>query len=384
MQKRFKLILIIVVFFFLNTSAQLLTGAMQMEKYLPHLANKRVALIVNQTSMINDTHLVDTLLSRKVKIAKIFAPEHGFRGEAAAGDHISNSTDPKTGLDIVSIYGQNRKPTPEQLADVDIILFDIQDVGARFYTYISTLHYAMEAAAENGKSVLVLDRPNPCDFVDGPVLTDYKFRSFVGMDKIPLLHGCTVGEMAQMINGEGWLKNNVKCRLTIIPVVGWKHGQPYELPVKPSPNLPNSQAIALYASLCLFEATEVSIGRGTYMPFQVVGYPNPKFGTFTFTPVAIPGMDSKPLQQDKLCYGLDLRNEKAPKGFSLKYFMDFYQKSGKGEAFISRPDFFDKLAGTDLLRKQIMSGMSEKQIRKTWQKDLKAFKEIRKKYLLYK
>ena len=386
MQFRFQqqLTAIILLFFCITTlSAQVRTGAECTEAYLPLLKGKSVALVVNHTSVVGSTHLVDTLQKSGVKIVKIFAPEHGFRGEAAAGEHVNSSTDQRTGLPIVSLYGSNRKPTAEQMADVDVVLFDIQDVGARFYTYISTMHYAMEAAAENGKQMIVLDRPNPCDYVDGPVLTDAKFMSFVSMHAIPLLHGCTVGELAQMINGEGWLSKGVKCDLKVIPLKGWKHRQPYSLPIKPSPNLPNDQAIALYASLCLFEATEVSVGRGTYMPFQVIGFPNPDFGSFTFTPVAIKGFDNKPLQKDQLCYGIDLRKAKDPKGFSLAYFLDFYKKSKADSAFISRPAFFDKLAGTDVLRKQIIAGLDEKQIRQSWQNDLSKYKTIRKKYLMY-
>jgi uncharacterized protein YbbC (DUF1343 family) len=352
-------------------------GAERMNAYLHLLQDKRVALVVNQTSVVGSVHLVDTLQRKGVKIVKIFAPEHGFRGEAAAGEHIDNSIDQHSGLPIVSIYGNHRKPSPEQLKDVDVLVFDIQDVGSRFYTFISTMHYVMEAAAENSKQVIILDRPNPCDYIDGPVIRHDKFRSFVGMHSIPLLHGCTVGELAQMINGEGWLKNAVKCDLKVIAVEGWKHRQPYSLPIKPSPNLPNDQAIALYASLCLFEATEVSVGRGTFMPFQVIGFSDPKFGTFTFTPVAIAGMDTKPLQQDKKCYGLDLRKAKTPQGFSLKYFLHFYAIAGGSETFISRPDFFDKLAGTDELRKQIVAGLTEKQIRQTWKTDLEKYKKIR-------
>ena len=240
------------------------TGAEQLEKLLPLLKGKHVALVVNQTSIVghNQTHLLDTLLSLQVNVRKVFAPEHGFRGNADAGETVKNGKDIKSGLPILSLYGKNKKPTSEQLSDIDVLIFDIQDVGARFYTYISTMHYVMEACAENNKELIITDRPNPCDYVDGPIREEEK-KSFVGMHPIPVLHGCTIGELAQMINGEGWLNKNVKCRITIIPIEGWKHGQAYSLPVKPSPNLPNDQSIALYASLCPFEGTSVSVGRGT-------------------------------------------------------------------------------------------------------------------------
>ena len=267
------------------------TGAERTEEYLPLLKGKRVGLVVNQTSVINnaETCLLDTLLSLNANVVKVFAPEHGFRGDADAGETVKDGKDKRTGIPILSLYGSNKKPTPQQLKDIDILIFDIQDVGARFYTYISTLFYIMEAAAENNKEVIVLDRPNPCDYVEGPILKP-TFRSFVGMLPIPLLHGCTVGELAQMINGEGWIsKNPSGCRLTVIPCLGWEHQQEYSLPVKPSPNLPNDQSIRLYASLFPFEGTNISVGRGTTLPFQVLGAPNEKYGDFTFTPQVLPG-----------------------------------------------------------------------------------------------
>jgi Uncharacterized protein conserved in bacteria len=264
-----------------------------------------------------------------------------------------------------------------------MMVFDIQDVGARFYTYISTLLHVMEACAENGKPLVVLDRPNPNDYVDGPML-EPNFRSFVGAMPIPLLHGMTIGELAQMINGEDWMQTSgKKCRLEIIPVEGWIHGQPYSLPVKPSPNLPNDTAIRLYPSLCLFEATNISVGRGTYFPFQIIRYPDSRFGEFTFIPKPLPGFDKNPLQKGKRCYGIDLRNDSTTRGFSLKYFLSFYNKSTNKQAFISRSSFFDKLAGTDKLRKQILRGDSEEMIRASWQKDLSIFRHKRAPYLLY-
>ena len=382
---RFPLTLI-TLFVTLSLCAQTLrTGAERMELLIPALKGKKVALIVNQTSVTGTahTHLLDTLLSQGITITKVFAPEHGFRGEADAGEKIADGRDPKTGLPIISLYGKNKKPSAEQLKEVDIVVFDIQDVGARFYTYISTMLYAMQSCAENNKQIIVLDRPNPNDFVDGPVL-EPAFKSFVGILPIPLLHGMTVGELARMIEGEGWaIRNGKNARLQVIPMQGWQHGQPYSLPVRPSPNLPNDRAIRLYASLCLFEATEVSVGRGTRFPFQVIGFPDKRFGDFTFTPVALPGSDKNPLQKDKKCYGLDLRNDTATKGFDLRYLLGFYEKSADKAQFISRPSFFDKLAGTDRLRKQIMNGASEKEIRASWQPGLDAFRKKRAKYLLY-
>ena len=310
----------------LPTQAQTLRlGAERMEELLPLLQGKRVAQTVNQTSVVgpHHTHLLDTLLSLKVNVRKIFAPEHGFRGKADAGETIKNGKDVKSGLPILSLYGKNKKPTQEQLTDIDIVIFDIQDVGARFYTYISTMHYIKEACAENGKTLIITDRPKPCDYVDGPVREASK-KSFVGMHAIPVLHGCTIAELAQMINGEGWLKGRLKCKLTIVPMEGWKHGQPYSLPIKPSPNLPNDQAIALYASLCPFEGTSISVGRGTYMPFQIYGTPHVKHGDFQFKPQALEGFDKNPMYKGQACYGYDLRNVQAPQGLSLKYVIESY------------------------------------------------------------
>lgn len=373
------------VVFFTPVSGKVTTGAERMDQYLPLLKGKRIGMVVNHTSIVGPekVHLLDTLLRLNVHIVKVFAPEHGFRGNADAGETVKNGKDNRTGVSILSLYGSNKKPTAAQLEDIDVVLFDIQDVGARFYTYISTLYYVMEACAENKKEMIVLDRPNPCDYVEGPVLKP-AYRSFVGMLPIPVLHGCTVGELAQMINGEGWIANRKQaCSLKVIPTKGWTHGQPYILPVKPSPNLPNAQSIRLYASLCPFEATKVSVGRGTTFPFQVLGAPNKKYGSFTFTPRPLPGFDKNPMHKDEICYGEDLRHAEDVNGFTLSYFLRFYHLSGEGAAFFSRARWFDLLMGTDSVRKAIVKGQSEKEIRNSWQKELQVYQVTRKKYLLY-
>jgi uncharacterized protein YbbC (DUF1343 family) len=356
-------------------------GAEQLELLLPKIKEKRVALVVNNTSLVGHTHLADTLKSLGANVKKIFAPEHGFRGNAADGEHVSDSIDRATGIMVESLYGKGRKPTPKQLANVDVIIFDIQDVGARFYTYISTLHYVMEACAENNKMLIVLDRPNPnSSYVDGPVL-EPAFKSFVGMHPIPVVHGLTIGEIAQMINGEGWLDGQKKCALEIITLKNWKHTDEYSLPVKPSPNLPNDQAIKLYPSLCLFEGTVISVGRGTQMPFLVLGNPELKNMPFQFTPVSIKGMSTNPPQENKLCYGIDLRHVKVERKFDLKYLLEFYSAyPDKEKFFISS---FDRLAGNATLKQQIKDGLKEEQIRESWKKDLDAYKEKRLHYLLY-
>lgn len=367
-------------------SGKVVTGAERTEQYLPLIKGKRIGLVVNQTSIVGtgQKHLLDTLLSLHINVVKVFAPEHGFRGRADAGETVKDGKDSRTGTPIVSLYGNNKKPTATQLKDIDLVLFDIQDVGARFYTYISTMYYMMEACAENKKEIIVLDRPNPCDYVDGPILKP-AYKSFVGMLPIPLLHGCTVGELAQMINGEGWMTSKEKaCSLTVIPVKGWQHGQPYDLPVKPSPNLPNAQSIRLYASLCPFEATRISVGRGTEIPFQVLGAPDKKYGSFTFTPRSLPGFDKNPMHKDQTCYGEDLRTATDANGFTLHYFLRFYRLSGENAGFFSRPRWFDLLMGTDSVRKAILKGESENEIRKSWQKELQSYQEMRSKYLLYR
>jgi uncharacterized protein YbbC (DUF1343 family) len=366
-------------------AAPLILGAERMDMFYELLKDKQVGLVINQTSILEktNTHLLDTFISRGIRVAKVLAPEHGFRGTADAGEEIKDSRDKKTGIPIVSIYGKNHKPTPAQLKGLDVVVFDIQDVGARYYTYISTMHYVMEACAENHIAFIVSDRPNPNDFVDGPIRKK-GFESFVGVDPIPILHGLTVGELAQMINNEGWLANGVTCNLQVVTMQNWAHGEPYWLPVKPSPNLPNDQSVRLFPSLCLFEATTFSIGRGTYFPFQVIGYPDEKYGTFTFTPKSLPGFDTNPLQKNKLCYGADLREYPFKGGLSLQFLLDFYKKSGDNQAFFfSRPEWFDLLAGTKELRRQLILGMSEDEIRTTWQQELTEYKALRKKYLLY-
>ncbi|MFI3330683.1 MAG: DUF1343 domain-containing protein [Rikenellaceae bacterium] len=358
-------------------------GADRISEFKDDLLGKKVALVVNHTSVISKTevHLLDTLLSLEINVAKIFTPEHGFRGTADAGEHVLDNKDAKSGLPIISLYGKNRKPKAEDLADVDVLVFDIQDVGARFYTYISTLFYVMQSAAEMGKEVIVLDRPNPNDYVDGPILED-DFRSFVGILPLPLLHGLTMGELAQMINQEKWASEKA-INLKIVELKGWKHGQKYSLTIKPSPNLPNDHAIALYPSLCIFEATKFSVGRGTLTPFEVVGYPDKIYGDFSFTPKSLEGFDKNPKHKDKPCYGLDLSKEQAPKGFTLKYLIGFIKKSPEGIKIITSPEFFDKLMGNSQIRKLLEEGKTEEQIRKTWQKDLDEYKALREKYLIY-
>lgn len=365
---------------------ELRIGAERIDVITRLLEGKRVGLVVNQTSIIEKTHthLLDTLLSIGIDVRKVFAPEHGFRGTADAGQEIKDSRDVKTGVPIISIYGKNKKPSADQLADLDILVFDIQDVGARFYTYISTMHYVMEACAENHKPLVVLDRPNPNDFVDGPVREESK-RSFVGVDPLPILHGLTVGELAWMINEEGWLESTPDtCQLRIVKMENWKHGDPYWLPVKPSPNLPNDQSIRLYPSLCFFEGTNISVGRGTYYPFQMLGAPDKRYGEFSFTPQSLPGFDTNPLHKDKTCYGVDLREYPFEGGLSLRFLLDFYEKADDKQAFFfSRPQWFDLLAGTKELRFQIIRGLSEEEIRASWQPELEQYKAKRKKYLLY-
>lgn len=371
-----------------TTSENLLTGSQQLPLLLKAVSGKRVALVANQSSLVGTTHLLDTLCASGLKPKALFAPEHGFRGKADAGETVKNGKDIRTGVPIISLYGKNKKPTAQQLASIDIVVFDLQDVGARFFTYISTLYYVMQACAENQKEVIILDRPNPCDYIDGPIRKS-KYKSFVGMLPIPVLHGCTMGELAGMMNGEGWLGKGLRCKHQVITMKGWKHGQPYSLPVKPSPNLPNDQSIALYASLCLFEATSVSVGRGTYFPFQVFGSPELSGSEypFNFTPKALPGFDKNPLHKGKTCHGLDLRHAEDPKGMSLKYILQAYntfKQKGKVDQFLTRPHWFDLLMGTDQVRKDMLSGKDEAAIRSAWHEELMRYKEMRKKYLLYK
>lgn len=356
-------------------------GASQFSFYLPQIQNKKVGLVVNHTSLVQDTHIVDTLLSMGIDIKKVFAPEHGFRGDIDAGEHLSDSYDSKTGLPIISLYGKNKKPTAEQMADIEVLIFDIQDVGVRFYTYISTMHYVMEACAELDKEIIILDRPNPNgSYVDGPIL-DPKLKSFVGMHPIPIVHGLTIGELALMINGEGWLAGGKTCKLEVVPVSDYTHEAPYSLPVRPSPNLPNDLSITLYPSICLFEGTQISVGRGTEYPFQVIGAPFAKMGKFTFIPESIIGMSKNPKYQDKICYGKDFRDTNPKPEFTLQYLIEFYHNYPKKESFFN--GYFDTLVGTYELQKQIKAGMSENEIRQTWQEGLAKYKLIREKYLLY-
>jgi uncharacterized protein YbbC (DUF1343 family) len=356
---------------------------MQLDDYLPMLEGKRVGVVGNQTSIIGKTHLVDSLLSLGVDIRKIYTPEHGFRGKADAGAKVNSSKDEKTGLPIVSLYGKNKKPTPEMLQGIDVILFDLQDVGVRFYTYISTMSYVMEAAAENGLPVIVLDRPNPNGFyVDGPVLKTEN-KSFVGMHQVPVVYGMTIGEYAMMVNGEGWLKGGITCDLTVIPIKDYNRNAIYELPVKPSPNLPNWESVYLYPTLCFFEGSIVSLGRGTETPFQVYGHPDMR-GSYTFTPKSTSGA-SKPLLEGQRCRGENLveyahdyvhnANE-----LHLEWIIEAYQQLKGKDFFI---DYFRLLAGDKQLRRDIENGKSADEIRASWKSDLEAFKATREKYLLY-
>ena len=360
-------------------------AADQTDNYFHKLNGKNLGLVANQTSRIGSSHLVDSLLYAGFTIDKVFAPEHGFRGQAEAGAHISNGLDSKTGIPIISLYGSNKKPSAENLKGIELMIFDIQDVGARFYTYISTLTYVMEACAENDIPLLILDRPNPnAHYIDGPVL-EKEFQSFVGLLPIPVVHGMTIGELALMINGEGWLKNQIQCEIDIIPVKNYNHTMAYSLPVAPSPNLANDNSIALYPSLCFFEGTPISIGRGTNFPFEVIGYPKSKNKSFSFQPKSIAGKSVYPKFENQLCYGLDLRNFSSncsrPNKLNLQYIIDFYSSYPEKDKFFS--NFFNLLAGTDKLQEQIKAGLSEKKIRMTWKADLNAFKAKRKKYLLY-
>ena len=362
---------------------ELQVGAAQPGIYLPLLKGKTVGLVVNNTSVVGDVHLVDFLRDKKIEVTKIFAPEHGFRGDIANGGEVVNGVDAATGLPIFSLYGEIRKPSKEMLRGIDVMVFDIQDVGCRFYTYISTLHLVLEACAENNIPLIVLDRPNPNgDYVAGPVRKE-GFESFVGMDPIPIVHGCTVGELAQMINGEDWYETSVKCNLTVIPVKNYDHKTRYSLPQRPSPNLPNDLSVRLYPSLCFFEATSVSIGRGTDFPFQVIGGLNRNLGTFEFIPHSIPGVSDNPPNKDQTCYGIDLRALTEVPAFTLRYFLDFYRKYQNKEEFLTRERWLNLLAGTDDLIRQIRAGKTEQEITESWQADLEKYKQLRKKYLLY-
>ncbi|MDR1516664.1 MAG: DUF1343 domain-containing protein [Dysgonamonadaceae bacterium] len=360
-------------------------GAEQPEKYLPLLAKKRVAVMSNQTGMVGDKHLVDLLVEKGVNVVGIFSPEHGFRGTADAGEHVANSVDAKTGIPILSLYGSgNGKPTPADMEKFDVLVFDLQDVGLRFYTYYASMARLMDACAETEKKMLVLDRPNPNGFyVDGPIL-DMKHKSGVGWLPIPVVHGMTLGELALMINGEKWLPQGRVCDITVIPCENYSHQTRYELPIAPSPNLPNSHSVYLYPSTCLFEGTVVSLGRGTPFPFEVYGHPKFKGSDFSFTPKSVAGAKNPPLLNQQ-CWGVDLRSllDEAiwEKGFDLSYVIDAYSNLKMGNSFFS--SFFEKLVGVDYIREEIMAGKSASEIKKMWQKDVQNFKSQRKPYLLY-
>lgn len=371
-----------------TTASGIRPGIEQVPAHIGELANQKVAVVTNHTAVFNNVHLVDYLISREVNVTKVFAPEHGFRGTADAGEHVESGKDKTTGLPVVSLYGTSKKPKPEQLQDVDVLIFDIQDVGVRFYTYISTLHYIMEAAAETGKPVWVLDRPNPNGFyVSGPVLKEKKYKSFVGMHPIPVVHGLTVGELAKMINGEKWLEGQLTCDLKVIEVEGYTHNDLYTLPIAPSPNLKNMRAVYLYPGLGLFEGTVVSVGRGTDWPFEVFGHPNLQAGDFTFTPRPVPGA-TRPKLNGKLCRGYDLRHLNADfaletRKLYLTWLKTAYEHYSGTEPFFLKNNFFNLLAGNSRLQEQIKSRISLKEIEKSWQPDLDEYMEMRKKYLLY-
>lgn len=371
---------ILLLLFIIPISVQAIeVGALRSDLYLNLLKGKNVTLVVNQTSRVNDVHLIDFLLNKKVKLKKLFALEHGIRGNLDAGEDVANGVDVKTGLPVISLYGKNKRPSEKDLQNVDTIIFDIQDVGVRFYTYISSLYYILESCGQYQKECIVFDRPNPlADLVAGPVL-ERSQQSFLGMYLIPVVHGLTVGELATMAVAEKWIVPSPK--LKVIPVKGWKRTEKYDLPIKPSPNLPNAQSIELYASLALFEPTQISIGRGTYMPFQVIGFPDPQMGSFTFTPKSIVGMSKYPKHENSKCYGVDLRKVKAFP-FTLKYLVEYYQKYSKKDFFKHR-NFFNKLIGNDWVIKKVESGIGHEQIESLWKKDLLKYKQLRSKYLIY-
>lgn len=382
--------LIIYAFTFTSCSSQnteqtevdnsLLVGAERLDQYLPLLKDKKVAVLANHSSLVGDGHLVDTLLSYDINIVKVFAPEHGFRGDKSDGAFIDDSKDAATGLPIISIYGENKYMPTKLLQDVDVLIFDIQDVGVRFFTFISAMHYAMKACAASDTKFIVLDRPNPNGmYVDGPIL-DSALQAYVGMHPIPVVHGLTVGELAKMINGEGWLGQK-KCDLVVISADNYDHSQSYSLPVRPSPNLPNDQAIILYPTIALFEGTEISVGRGTYEPFLQIGNPLLTQLPHSFTPVSIEGMSKYPPLEDKKCYGYDLRKIDFKPQFTLKYLLEFYEMFPEKEKFFK--DYFHKLIGNTKTMDQIKAGMSEQEIKATWQPGLDKYKLMRKKYLLY-
>lgn len=367
-------------------SLLIVPGAERTEEYFSLVSGKSLAVVANHSSLVSGVHLVDTLLRAGFRVEKIFSPEHGFRGDAGAGEKIPDGLDPVSGLPVISLYGKNRKPTQRDLAGIDLLVFDIQDVGVRFYTYVSTLTYVMESCAEYSVPILLLDRPNPNgDYIDGPILEE-KFSSFVGLHPVPVVYGMTLGEYGLMVNGEGWLKEGRKADLTVVPVGNYCHADRYVLPVNPSPNLPNMTAVGLYPSLCFFEGTIVSIGRGTDKPFQVIGHPDYHPGSYTFTPRSIPGVALKPKYQDTVCFGLNLSGiqmDSVPgeRKINLSWLYEMYDYfKDSGDFFTT---YFDYLAGTDQLRMSLIEGKNIKEIKNSWQKGLKEFATCREKYLLY-
>ena len=373
-----------VIFLSSILSAKIIPASEQFFLYLPLLKDKKVALVVNQSSIVNNNHLVDFLLSKRIKVKKIFAPEHGFRGEEDAGYSIKNSIDKKTSLPIISLYGKKKKPTKRDLKNIDIIIFDIQDVGVRFYTYLSTLHYILEASAKYKIPVIILDRPNPnAYYIDGEVL-DRRYSSFIGLDPVPTVYGMTIGEYAKMLNGEGWLSKGLKAKLKVIPIKNYTHQTPYTLPIKPSPNLPTKKSILLYPSLALFEGTVFSAGRGTRQPFELYGHPKYKDKSFSFTPKSRVGA-KYPKFKNRVCYGVNLRDKKIKNSqIDLSFILDAYKKYPNKKSFFLKNRFIDKLSGSNKLRLQIQKGYNQSQIRASWQKGLREFKKIRERYLIYK
>jgi uncharacterized protein YbbC (DUF1343 family) len=389
--KAFIRLILFGLIFFLNNSTKVIAqstivvGAESMQDYLPLLKNKQIAMVSNQTSLVGGKHLLDTLINLEVKVKRVFCPEHGFRGTGSAGEKIADDVDTKTGIAVKSLYGNNKKPAIKDLQDIELILFDLQDVGVRFYTYISTMHYVMQACAELNIALVVLDRPNPNGFyIDGPVLQD-SFASFVGMHKVPVVHGMTIGEYAQMINGEKWLGNNLHCNLTVINCKGYTHKSRYALPVSPSPNLPNQRAVFLYPTLCFFEGTAISVGRGTSKPFQQYGHPLLLNSETSFVPKSTIGALNPPFMNE-VCFGFDLSNsndipDSLQEGIQLDILLNAYTNFPNKELFFN--SFFKRLAGNDVLQTQIKQGFTPQQIKATWQNELIEFKQIRKKYLLY-
>ena len=379
--------LILMTFSYLSFSQsnnKLIVGANRTELFLNHIEGLNVAVVANLSSKIKSNtksiHLIDSLLKLNIKIKKVFSPEHGFRGEADAGEKVEDGIDQKTGIPIISLHGTNKKPTKDQMKDIDVVIFDIQDVGARFYTYISTLHYVMEAVGENNKKLIILDRPNPNGhYIDGPIL-ESKYKSFIGMHPVPVVYGMTIGEFGIMINEEGWLKNQIYSDIKVIPIKNYNRKMVYELPIKPSPNLPNKQSINLYPSLCFFEQTPISIGRGTNMQFQVIGSPEWENNDFSFKPISMSGA-KYPKHIDQICNGIDLRESPYLSRINLKWLIDAYNKSKNKSAFFK--DGFNKLAGNKMLKEQIIDGLSEKEIKQSWKSGVENFKLMRSKYLIY-